>query len=337
MSWDSSVRTAHSCAANESLTGTDVAGGIVRKSWFKRLWNRFRPSDKLTLAYTLASALPLIVYVPRTCKNTPPRIPKSWLVAAHLLGLGGMLTLLPLTANSRSRPVVFARHWYPALVVPLLFKELFYLVPAVNPNNVDRTLLAWERALLGVQPTLWLEKHMTPLLTDVLSLAYAAYYLLPTLPAATLYWRGQHKEFDRFVFLLLLNFYTAFSIYFVMPAVGPKVTLKRFYKKKFGDGTAFSRYVERVVDYVETEQRDCFPSLHTQIATVVALYMIGQQDPRLPMVLPLSMAMILSTVYCRYHYVPDLIAGIIVAASTLKMYRQLHGATDGQPESGAGA
>ena len=300
-------------------------------SWFKRCWRACKPTDKLTVLWALATLPLAAAAVPESCKTVPPHLSRRLLITLHSVGLGSLALFLALTPGTRNRCASFVRRWYPAALMPFFFKELYYLVPAVNPNDVDSTLLGWEYAMLGRRPRLWLEQYQSPIVTEILFLSYASYYFLPVLTAASLYARGKPKEFDRYIFLLMLNFYTAFALYFAMPALGPRAALSHRFK---GDlkGLFFARHVERAVSFMEGRQRDGFPSLHTQIGLTIAMYFAERKDGRLKFALPLGLGMMLSALYCRYHYVPDVFAGMAVTGLIFLTYRKLHRALDGQAE-----
>jgi membrane-associated phospholipid phosphatase len=60
-------------------------------------------------------------------------------------------------------------------------------------------------------------------------------------------------------------------------------------------------------------QRDVFPSLHVGISFVVWLY-AWRNSQRLGWILsPLVLSLWVSTIYLRYHYLVDVVAGLILA------------------------
>jgi len=60
-------------------------------------------------------------------------------------------------------------------------------------------------------------------------------------------------------------------------------------------------------------KRDCFPSLHVGISFVVWLY-AWRNSKRLGWILaPLVLSLWVSTVYLRYHYLIDCVAGFLLA------------------------
>jgi len=71
--------------------------------------------------------------------------------------------------------------------------------------------------------------------------------------------------------------------------------------------------LRHTLDYLEGITRDCFPSGHTEL-TLLVLYCAWRMNKKLfRLYLIPATALIFSTVYLRYHYVVDVIAGAIIA------------------------
>jgi len=56
-------------------------------------------------------------------------------------------------------------------------------VRLIRPDTVDLALARADAWLFGVQPTLWLQDHLHPLLTDYLALSYMTYFVFPPILA----------------------------------------------------------------------------------------------------------------------------------------------------------
>jgi membrane-associated phospholipid phosphatase len=70
--------------------------------------------------------------------------------------------------------------------------------------------------------------------------------------------------------------------------------------------------IDSTLNSLEGTKRDAFPSGHTAIALMV-LFLANKYQKRLyKAFLPLVIAMIISTVYLRYHYVVDVIGGALL-------------------------
>jgi membrane-associated phospholipid phosphatase len=64
-------------------------------------------------------------------------------------------------------------------------------------------------------------------------------------------------------------------------------------------------------------QRDAFPSGHTIIILLITYLSHKIRSKSFYFYLPYSVLMIFSTIYLRYHYVIDLIAGVFIATITV--------------------
>jgi len=177
--------------------------------------------------------------------------------------------------------------------------------------------------IFGSYPTVALETVSTPILTDMLQLAYVSYYFLPiTLGAALLMRRD--PVFDKALFFIMLCFYLSYVGYILTPALGPRFSMNHLQTKELA-GWVLTGPLQELLNRLEGIKRDAFPSGHTAIALTV-LYLARRYDRRLfRTYLPFVSALIVSTVYCRYHYVVDVIAGVLLAVLTVILGERLYG------------
>jgi len=146
----------------------------------------------------------------------------------------------------------------------------------------------------------------------VMSFAYGSYYFLPVVLALTLYLWNPKEDFDEAMFVLLFGYYISFIGYVLFPAIGPRYTLIPFQSVPL-EASFLTDFVRDILNAMEHNKRDCMPSGHTQIALML-LYLSWRYKKILFCVLfPLVCGLILSTVYLRYHYVIDLMAGTALA------------------------
>ncbi|HUW35522.1 MAG TPA: phosphatase PAP2 family protein [Planctomycetota bacterium] len=293
-----------------------------RRPALRRFIALLRPSDRLSLAWMAVTGIPAAWVLPGHLEQLG--MPWWEIPLFHAAGFAALAVFLPLTARSRHGIIVFVRSWYPLLLVPLLFAELYYLIPAVNPYDVDPFLQRVEVAVFGVVPAVWMQRLYWPPLTDALFIAYGMFYFLLLVPAVPLYRAGYLRKFDRFAFLVLLNCYMAFAIYFAMPCVGPGVALASQFSRKL-QGVFAAQFIYKTIHSLEGIHRDCFPSVHTQLSVVVLGYMYMHGWPSFRWILPITAAIVFATIYCRYHYTPDIAAGMLLGLLSLGYYRKLYG------------
>jgi membrane-associated phospholipid phosphatase len=205
---------------------------------------------------------------------------------------------------------------FPIICVIVIFDSLEWLVHYINPEDIDPLLIRLDYIIFGNHPTVMLEGIMNPLLTDILQLAYTSYYFLPITLGIVLLRNNQRKEFERSLFLILFCFYLSYLGYILMPALGPRFTIGHLQSTEL-KGLFIAEPIQKLLNQLEGIKRDAFPSAHTAIAIIV-LYLSYRFKRRLFYVfLPIVVALIFSTVYCRYHYVVDIIAGFVLTILTI--------------------
>ncbi len=217
-------------------------------------------------------------------------------------------------------------------IIPIIFfiyDQVQYYIRVINPHLYDNVLIAWDYSIFGVHPTEWLMHFTTPALTEYLQFSYMTYFLLPLLLGIELHRRNQDNEFNQFASMILFSFYFSYILYFILPAVGPRFTIHDFsniYNEMQGLWLAdfFREMVNRgggipegALEPVKYVNRDCMPSGHTWVTTVVIFLAFKYRSFFRWVILLFGVSLIIGTVYLRYHYVVDIIAGLILAGLTI--------------------
>ena len=261
----------------------------------------------------ISSAFFIVIFLSLTLLFSS-RISSSQLLLVKYMGLLLLIGLARRNAERIEKPGwALFRDFLPVLLVFEVYDGLGYMLHQINPHDVDSVLLQIDRLLFGTDPTFWLQQFVTPFLNDLMHLAYFSFYLLPILLAVVLWAKGKRGAFNRFVLGATNAFYLCYLGYILLPAAGPRATLARYYHFPL-EGTAITDFIRGFVASAESLQWDCFPSGHTAVTLVVLWYAFREERPAGIFILPIAILLLLSTVYCRYHYVIDLIAGVPVAA-----------------------
>ncbi len=239
----------------------------------------------------------------------------------------GLISLQILLIRSKGRGSLLKPVYdfiFPTVCIILVFDSLGRIVHYINPRDVDPLLIKLDYILFNGHPTVMLESIMTPLLTDILQAAYSSYYFLPISLGIALKIKGNDKEFDLSLFLIILCFYLSYIGYMLMPAIGPRFTMEHLHQSAL-EGLVITAPLQDLLNKLEGIKRDAFPSGHTAV-TLVVVYLAWRFEKRLFVVfLPVAVALIFSTVYCRYHYVVDVIAGLALALITVVSGEKYYG------------
>lgn len=271
----------------------------------------FRPVDILSLGFAALLALLTVVYA--------HLIPHwHWLLIRYLLLTLAIASAAMYVKNMNTwQPVVFLYTFLPVLIVPVIFDSLGDLIPWIRPGVTDDILIRIDYAIFGVHPTVWLERLVHPVLTFIMQTAYITYYPMAIALGAVLAAKRKEKELDEAIFGIVLCFYLSYLGYILVPAVGPRFALADMQTKGL-DAWPIVTAIQNTLNALENTKTDAFPSGHTAIALMTLYYAWRSKEKLLSSILlPVVCGLIFSTVYLRYHYVIDVISGILLAAATI--------------------
>lgn len=257
-------------------------------------------------------------------------------VAALILFLLFILVMGRVPLPCRKRSLRILRVWYPVAAIPLIFMAVGKVVSVHSSLDGDALLRHWDLALFGAHPSAVLQAVHHPVLTEVLQLVYSSFYFIPVTIGLALYIRGRADDYDQFVFLVCYGFCLSYLGYFLLPAISPAFGLHGHYAFPLEGILAYGG-LSALQTRLESIHRDCFPSGHTMM-TLVFLHFAWCRTPRLFYVLlPIGSALLFSTLYLRYHYGVDLVAGLAAylfcVASAAPLYRLLSGGRTGPAEN----
>jgi membrane-associated phospholipid phosphatase len=237
-------------------------------------------------------------------------------------------------------PVRLLHDWSFALCVYPIYRAVLVAAgPGHSGHVFDEWLIAADRWMFGVDPTVWCARLSHPIVTEILEVAYATFYILPLMVAMELYVGGREWRFRQWAFVCGCGFFAAFAGYLVMPAVGPRFTLHTIEAtgrelpglwltpalRAFIDAGGMVPLGATAADAIRLAPRDAFPSGHT-LVTLLTIAWAWRYHLRVRWVVTVAGALlIVATVYLRYHYVVDVLAGAVLAVLCLAVAPALHG------------
>jgi membrane-associated phospholipid phosphatase len=309
---------------------------VSRKT--RRLVSPLHSTDRLLLLFWgLLSCVSLLMH---------SRIP-GWrgLIAANFAVSVLVIALAWASEKTGSRVLRCIHDWAAFLLVIFTYKQIYYMIrPLHQGRDYDPLLIALDRRLFGVNPTEWLARLSTPVVTEVLQIAYSLFYVIFLAVGFELY-RKDHTRFSRFSFTIVYGFLLSYIGYFFLPAVGPRFTLHDFSRMNNDlPGLLLTPWLRWFVNVWESipadasnsaalasAQRDVFPSGHTMM-TLVSIVLAYRYRLKLrAYVLVSGVLLIAATVYLRYHYAIDLLAGAVLAILCLLTAGKLYGLLDADP------
>jgi membrane-associated phospholipid phosphatase len=279
----------------------------------------FKPVDLLSIAFiALLAAVTLAA---------SQRLPHAvWLLGRFAALIFALLIVARSAAHQEAPKLAGTLHVFlPVLFVPVLFDSMGDIIPWVWHRTFDDLLIRADLRLFGGHhPTVLLERFVHPLLTTVLQFAYISYYPMAIVLGAVLYLKKNETAFDEAIFGIILCFYLSYLGYLLVPAVGPRFTLAHLQTRGLAAGPLVTA-IQDTLNALENTKTDAFPSGHTAVALMTLFYARKFRERVLTaLLLPAVSGLIFSTVYLRYHYVIDVLAGIALAVLTVYLAPPLY-------------
>jgi membrane-associated phospholipid phosphatase len=232
--------------------------------------------------------------------------------AIHL-GIAAAIGSLAWAASpSSSRALRFVRHWYPLPLYIFFFEELQGLVHMVFPVWLDRWLIEFDRGLVGVHPSLWLARFSSPALNDFMQFAYMTYFLYLVILPAILYSERKRIEFWTVMVSTAIAHYSVYVLAVLLPVESPYYSLASLQTRSLAGGgpTALIELIERF----GRVHGAAFPSAHVAGSMVAICASWRYRRWLFWVCLPFLVSMCVATVYGRYHYIADVLAGVVVGS-----------------------
>jgi membrane-associated phospholipid phosphatase len=298
----------------------------------RKIFNSLHSTDRLLIAFwCFLSLISLILH---------SRIPAWWLIV--LASLAAALLVCALAYATRltgSRFLRWLHDWYAFPLVVFTYKQIYFMIgPIHHGKDYDALLIAIDHWLFRVNPTEWLAGFSNPCLTEVLQIAYSLFYVFFIAVGLELYLKQDISKFRYFSLTVVYGFFISYAGYFFLPAVGPRFTLHDFSKIDIELPGLFLtpalRWFVNIFESIHSgvsnelalasAQRDVFPSGHTMMTLVAMILAYKHKLKVRHSVFCVGILLIIATVYLRYHYLIDVVAGALLAVLCLLTSNRVH-------------
>ncbi len=272
------------------------------------------PFDRLMIGYPLlliamiiVFGRPLIDYVDETIKY------------ASLAGMAALIVFY--TDENHSRWQAFVRLVYPAVFFVIYYSSTGGMMFLFFDQFYDWQLTAFEKSILGVNPTLYIDQNMLNVwANEFFSATYFLYYpMLPTFTLA-LFFRRDYSILKQALLAAGATFFVSYLLFSLYPIEGPRW----FYADSFVnaiEGPVFRQAVEFVI-HNGAVRGGCMPSSHVAVALVVMMFCFKHYRPIGWLLLPINFGLAVGTFWGRFHYVSDVFVGAAIGlVATLLTWR----------------
>lgn len=225
-------------------------------------------------------------------------------------GIIALVILLVSLARYQNRLVTFARLLYPVILMTFLYQNSGKLVHLFSSEYFDNHIVAVEKALFGGDISLWLDGVSNPWLTELFSATYFSYYFMIPGLALFLFFNRKDNELRRFMTATCAVFFLSYLIFILLPVECPRYHFATLYKNNL-TGPVLRPLVDMVIGQAAF-RGGAMPSSHVAEALVVMYFAIRAYGRRAYFMIAAVIGLALGTIYGRFHYISDVIAGGIL-------------------------
>lgn len=196
--------------------------------------------------------------------------------------------------------------FYPS-AMGITFYSMEHAVPLLGGRKFDTLLLAWDRALIGETPAVAWEQYLVPWLQDV-SMAGYIFFFIYLVAGPGYYCIRDVPLFRKCIVGLFVLYGIGFFGYTILPAGGPHRWMT--FDTPLHGPWLLDWTLKPVND--GSNCVDVFPSIHFAATFYLLLFDWQNHRSRFWWVLLPCIVLWFSTMYLRFHYFVDLLAGFVV-------------------------
>jgi hypothetical protein len=196
------------------------------------------------------------------------------------------------------------------------FREM---LPFLNPTSLDSELHGLGITLFGAEPALVLDHTVNATTTEWFAFFYFGYFfVLAVHVIPILLFSRSRRLLGEFTFGMLYMFCIGHTLYILVPGYGPYRAVAPEFQHALPDGLWLDVVMQTVSE--GGALKDIFPSLHTAAPLFIALFSFRHRALvpfrySWPIICFFSVNIIVATMFLRWHWIIDVVAGIALATS----------------------
>ncbi|MBI4063709.1 MAG: phosphatase PAP2 family protein [Elusimicrobia bacterium] len=230
-----------------------------------------------------------------------------WAVIAWVLWVRKFLQNRPSDGWSWLR---WLHGWYPAILLGALYREVGVLNHIIGSRFYDDVIMAWEEWLLGETPAIWLSDWAnSPLASNFFHLCYVSYYLMIPSLGFLFYFTRRFRLFQEYNFGLMASFFFCHAWFLLFPVDGPIYYMSSYVSPELRG--IFFQVAHWFASWGDIHG-GAFPSSHVAGCVFILIYAWKKSRSWFWALLPFGLGLAVSTVYGRFHYGVDVLAGAAV-------------------------
>lgn len=221
----------------------------------------------------------------------------------------------------RSKKEEAFRFLYPFALFSLFYTATGGTMLLIFDSFQDAGLVAFEKSLFGVNPTLYIDRnYLNVWLNELFSLTYFSYYFMIPFFLIILYLKGRIDIMKSALTSISACFAFSFLLFFLFPIEGPRWHFQAEYINSI-DGFIFRDMVNWIISNGAV-RGGCMPSTHFAVALIIMMYCMKHYRKVGWTLLPINIGLAIGTFWGRFHYISDLFIGTIIGVvATLLVWK----------------
>lgn len=267
----------------------------------KELLRRFKEVEVITIVYAIITGI-ILLFASFKLGQTQTRI----LLRISIIAI---IVFVAFFIHNKKHPFLqIIRNFY---FIPLL---LYFISEGDYINNIffpdlDRYMVNFELTLFSEHPGVFMSNVLHfKWFSEFMSLTYLMYYGLFIFILVKIY-KSYRQHFDYVAFLISMILYMIFFIFMVCPVAGPQYYLVPP-DNQIPEGYFF-RDIARWIFLKVDLPASAFPSISSLLLCLIGYLTYRHMRSLFHIILPLSVLILIASVYLKLHYAVDVIAGIL--------------------------
>jgi membrane-associated phospholipid phosphatase len=225
--------------------------------------------------------------------------------------LVGIRLLNPLAGQL---PQFFRMAYVQGLYV-LYFTESIWLSQLMfGGASLDPFFARLDYLIFRFQPSIEFSRHLegSGLVNEVFFFSYFFYYALVSTGVWFLFARRRYREAARMLFIISAAFFVLYVWFIFFPVKGPKYYFEQLHEVWYSNfkGYFFTRVMKETFNNTNLGGA-AFPSSHVALAIISIVLNWRYNRFVVPIYLPLTLLLFVSTIYLYAHYFVDIPAGVV--------------------------
>lgn len=219
----------------------------------------------------------------------------------------------------------FSRDWLTLILVIVAYREMNWFTPRIADHHLDNLWIQWDRWLLDDFGLRRMIESTGILLPILLELSYLVVYAVGPFTVALLYKHGRRDLVGRVLFVYVVGTVAAYGLFPYFPSSPPRAAFAGMDMPSF---MTLMRTLNLAMVGGFGIHSSVFPSAHVSSAFSAAwallIYMPERRRVGLCM-LVYAILVSFATIYGRYHYAVDALAGLGISIGAAALAYTIQG------------